>query len=228
MIAEPAQALQLTGETWAWRHEEGPLRVVFTGRGPEREVANILARVAPSPPPIAWARQIHSATVLPARPGPCGEGDALTTSEGHLALAIFTADCVPILLAGPEGLAAVHAGWRGIAANIAPATVAATTADPSTWKAWIGPAIGVCCYEVGNDVADQVIAASAPEVAMPGPTGRPHLDLRQAVRLQLQQAGVADITTVGVCTRCEEKKLWSYRRDGKGAGRNVAFIWREG
>jgi len=220
----------IAGETWAWRQSDGPLRVVFTGRGPHHPgVAEILASVEPDPPAVAWARQIHSATLLPAiQPGKCGEGDAMTTSEANLALAIFTADCVPILLAGPEGIAAVHAGWRGIAAGIAPATVAATTSDPSSWKAWIGPAIGVCCYEVGDDVAQRITGVSAPEVAIPGPNGRPHLDLQQAVRLQLLKAGIHDITTVGLCTRCEEEKLWSYRREGKGAGRNVAFIWREG
>jgi YfiH family protein len=215
------------GGTWAWRHERGPLRVLFAGRGPSREAAEILARFAPSPPALAWVRQVHSATVLPARPGACGDGDALVASEAGLALAIITADCVPVVLAGPEGIAAVHAGWRGLADGILPAAVAAATRQPAAWSAWIGPAIGPCCYEVGEEVAERIVAASAPEVAAPGPSGRPYLDLQRAARIQLERAGVGEIAAVAACTRCEEEKLWSYRRDGKGGGRNVAFVWRE-
>lgn len=218
----------LQGNTWAYRGGEGKVRVFFAGRSPERDATAILALLEADPPQMAWAKQIHSATVLPAQPGPCGEGDALTTAETGLALAIFTADCVPVVLAGPEGISAVHAGWRGIAARIIPATLAAVTADPSAWKAWIGPAIGPCCYEVGEDVAEQVMAASAPAIAIPGPHGRPHIDLQKAARVQLEQLGLQEIAATAGCTRCEEEKLWSYRRDGKGAGRNVAFIWREG
>lgn len=217
----------LEGGTWTWRGGERKVRVAFTGRGPEREAAAILALLEAEPPRLAWAKQIHSATVLPARPGHCGEGDALTTSEAGLALAIFTADCVPVVLAGPEGIAAVHAGWRGIAAGILPTALASVTADPSSWKAWIGPAIGPCCYEVGEDVAEEVVAVSTAEIAVPGPNGRPHLDLQKAARVQLERLGVREISAALGCTRCEQEKLWSYRREGKGGGRNVAFIWRE-
>ena len=180
---------------------------------------------------MAWARQVHSARVLPARPGECGEGDALVyggDNDGHgegLALSIVTADCVPVLLAGPAGIAAAHAGWRGIAAGVVGATVAAMAGDPSSFTAWIGPAIGSCCYETGPDVADQVAAASHPAIVIPGPAGRPHLDLQQAVRRQLQAAGLRQIEVLPLCTRCEAAILHSYRRDGKAAGRNHAFIW---
>jgi polyphenol oxidase len=227
MIAGPS----LEGDTWTWRGGEGAVRVAFVGRGSResaRDAAAILGRLEAEPPRLAWVKQIHSAAVLPAHPGPCGEGDALTTSEAGLALAIFTADCVPLVLAGPEGIAAVHAGWRGIVAEILPAALASVTADPTQWKAWIGPAIGPCCYEVGEEVAEKVVVASAPEIAVPGPHGRPHLDLQKAARVQLERLGVREISAAPGCTRCEEEKLWSYRRDGKGGGRNVAFIWREG
>lgn len=229
MIAGPA----LEGGIWTWRGGEGNLRVAFTGRGPResrestRDTTALLALLEAEPPRLAWAKQIHSAVVLPAQPGLCGEGDALTTNEAGLALAIFTADCVPVVLAGPEGIAAVHAGWRGIAAEILPAALASVTTDLSSWKAWIGPAIGPCCYEVGEEVAAEVVAASAPEIAVPGPNGRPHLDLQKAARIQLERLGVREISVAPGCTRCEEEKLWSYRRDGKGGGRNVAFIWKE-
>ena len=111
--------------------------------------------------------------------------------------------------------------------GILPAAVAAATAAPSAWTAWIGPAIGPCCYEVGGEVAAQIVAASGPEVAAPGPSGRPHLDLARAARIQLERPGVGEIAAVAACTRCEGGRLWSYRRDGRGGGRNAAFVWRE-
>jgi copper oxidase (laccase) domain-containing protein len=75
-------------------------------------------------------------------------------------------------------------------------------------------------------MAEQIAAASNPEAVVPHPGGRPHLDLLCAATHQLRAAGVADVTTLTLCTRCETEKLSSYRREGKGAGRNLAFIWR--
>lgn len=219
----------LEAGTWTFRDRRGAVRVLFAGRGPGGERDEVLRRLEPAAPPVAWAKQIHSSTVLPARPGRCGDGDALVAPrEPGLALAVVTADCVPVLLAGPERIAAAHAGWRGIAAGVVPATVRAATTEPAAWTAWIGPAIGACCYEVGEDVAGQVAAASHAGVAVPGPNGRPHLDLTGAVRDQLEAAGVGEVLYRPRCTRCDEERLWSYRREGKGAGRNLAFVWVEG
>lgn len=218
---------EITGGHWTWRARRGPVEVVFAGRGPDGEREEVLRRVSENAPPdLAWARQIHSATVLPAQAGACGEGDALWTDRAGLALSVVTADCVPVLLAGPGGIAAVHAGWRGLVSMVIPATLRELHGPLSAWTAWIGPAIGSCCYEVGEEVASQVIAASHLEVAVPGPAGKPHLNLQAVARRQLEQAGVGEVVSVGGCTRCEDEKLFSYRREGKGAGRNVAFIWR--
>lgn len=209
---------------WTWQGQG--VSVVFAGRGVEGSRAEAFERITGEARPVAWARQIHSARVLPARVGECGEGDALVGRENGLALSVVTADCVPVLLAGPAGIAATHAGWRGIVAGVVGATVAALGGPPEECQAWIGPAIGPCCYETGQDVADQVVAASHPAIGRIGPAGRPHLDLQAAVRHQLQVAGIHEIQAVPLCTRCEETKLHSYRRDGKRAGRNHAFIWR--
>lgn len=218
---------EIVGGHWNWRESRGPVHVVFAGRGPAHERGEVLRLVAPdAPADLAMARQIHSATVLPARPGACGEGDALWTDRADLALSVITADCVPVVLAGPGGLAAVHAGWRGLVNGVIPATLREVSGPLSEWTAWIGPAIGACCYEVGEDVAEQVVAASDSDVAVPGPAGRPHLDLQAAARRQLETAGVGEVVTLARCTRCDEEKLESYRRNGKGAGRNIAFIWR--
>jgi polyphenol oxidase len=229
--------LRRQGGHWVWRARvseptAGTVEVVFAGRGPSphgrEEVGAVLGRLEPEPPPVAWARQVHSARVLEARPGECGEGDALFTEEAGVALAVVTADCVPVLLAGPGGVAAIHAGWRGIAAGVVPATLerASPGESPESWRAWIGPAIGACCYEVGEEVAGRIAEASHPGVVVPGPGERPHADLAAAVRHQLEAAGLRDVVTVSACTRCNPERLWSYRRQGKGAGRNVAMIWR--
>ena len=223
---------ELVGGHWMWRESRGPVHVVFAGRGPAHERGEVLRRAAGhlpggAPADLAMARQIHSATVLPARPGACGEGDALWTDRADLALSVITADCVPVVLAGPGGLAAVHAGWRGLVNGVIPAALREVPGPLSEWTAWIGPAIGVCCYEVGEDVAEQVVQAAAdPAVAVPGPSGRPHLDLQLVARRQLEKAGIGEVVTLARCTRCDEEKLESYRRNGKGAGRNIAFIWR--
>jgi polyphenol oxidase len=217
------------GGFWLWKARHGDVEVRFTGRGPTNDREEILRTVLgdePNSPPVAWTRQIHSAVALPAQEGVCGEGDALYSAEAGLALCVVTADCVPVLVAGPEGLAAIHAGWRGIVGGVIPAALDKMTGDPAERTAWIGPAIGPCCYEVGPDVAAQVIAAGGPEVAHPGPNGKPHLDLQAAVRHQLEAAGVRQVFVLPVCTRCDKEKLWSYRREGKAAGRNAAFIWR--
>lgn len=216
----------LESGTWLWRARRGDVEVRFTGRGPANGRAEALYAIAPGAPPLAWAKQIHSAVALPARPGECGEGDALFADEAGLTLSVVTADCVPILLSGTRSLAAIHAGWRGIAAGIVPATLERMKGRPGEWTAWVGPAIGACCYEVGEEVAERVVAASGPEVAVFGPAGRPHLDLPQAARLQLAAAGVAEVIVLPRCTRCDGETLWSYRREGKRAGRNLAFIWR--
>jgi YfiH family protein len=219
----------LEGGYWVWKARLGDVEVRFTGRGPSNDREEVLRAIEPSAPPLAWAKQIHSAVALPAQAGGCGEGDALFTMFAGgpgLTLSVITADCVPVLVAGPEGLAAIHAGWRGIVAGVIPATLEKMKGRPEDWTAWVGPAIGVCCYEVGDEVADQVVAASAPEVAAPGPAGRPHLDLPGAARHQLAKAGAGTVVVLPRCTRCDEEKLWSYRRQGKMAGRDIGFIWR--
>lgn len=220
-----------------WRDRRGSLpqgavEVLFVGRGAPEGATATLARLEASPPRLAWAQQIHSDRILSARSaGGCGEGDALITADADLALCVVTADCVPVLLAGasaegPVHLAAVHAGWRGIATDIVGKTVQALPVPGAQLAVWIGPSIGPCCYEVGADVADQVQAAADASVVHARPNAKPHLDLPAAAELQLRRRGVATIHRIGPCTRCSPDDLWSYRREGAGAGRNLAFIWR--
>src|SRR5436309_14519910 len=127
---------ELAAGTWVWRTGRGPVRVLFAGRGPGGERGDVLRRLAPEAPAVAWVRQVHSARALPAAtPGEQGEGDALFSGDAGLALSVVTADCVPVLLAGPGGLAAVHAGWRGIASRVIDATLAQLPGPLAAWTA---------------------------------------------------------------------------------------------
>ena len=211
---------------WLWRASAPGVEVRFLGRGGDTKGSRdaVLAAVAPLAPSVAWAKQVHSATVLTARLGACGEGDALVTDRAGLALSVATADCVPVLLAGPQGLAAVHAGWRGLVGGVLAATFA--TLGGRDWTAWIGPAIGPCCYEVDEPVVGPLRAAF-PEAwegwVHPGAPGRPghwSLDLWAANADQLAAAGIpaGAISNPRLCTGCRRDLFFSYRREGM-AGR---------
>jgi YfiH family protein len=181
-----------------------------------------------------WARQVHGNDVVALRePIDRGEArdaghcDALVTPLTGTAVVVQSADCVPILLAAPEAVGAAHSGWRGTAKNTAGAAVAALArlgAAPSTLRAWIGPAIGACCYEVGGDVAAQF----AGELVRRGCGGGFLLDLKAANVAQLEAAGIprASIAVHPACTKCGGEKFASYRRDGARAGRMIALVAR--
>ena len=214
-----------------WVGSQGRAQVRFVGRAAGESRADALAlgvRASPAvstPAQLAWPRQIHSTDVLAASAGECGVGDAVHTTTAGLAIAIATADCVPIAIASSAEIAVVHAGWRGIVGGVVENTISRFVAPVASLEAWIGPAIGACCYEVGEEVAGQVVAASSDAVASTGGSHKPHLDLQAAVREQLTRLGVNTVHTLATCTRCHPEWLWSYRRDGKGAGRNLAFAW---
>jgi polyphenol oxidase len=198
-------------------------------RPPAAEVLRSVGGGA-APHRVAGLRQVHSQRVVEARHGGvCGDGDALITGRAGIALSVVTADCVPVLIAAGDWIAAVHAGWRGLVGGVIGAAVdrlrAAGAGEPSSWRAWIGPAIGECCYEVGPEVAERVAAASSPRVVVPVAGANPRLDLVAAAAHQLAAAGVPHAWLLR-CTRCDDASLWSYRRHGEAAGRNLSFIWR--
>lgn len=154
--------------------------------------------------------------------------EALVSTEPDLALAVIAADCVPVLLADDEAgvVAVAHAGRRGVAARIVPDAVAALAAAggrPGRTTAWVGPAICGRCYEVGEQVAAQVVALE-PAAAATTRWGTPGLDLVAAVRDQLHRVGVVDVSVDGRCT-LEDEQLFSYRRDGR-TGRHGAVVVR--
>jgi YfiH family protein len=195
---------------------------------------------------LATLRQIHSAVCVPAagRCGVLGEGDALLENTPGSVVAIRTADCLPILLVDDRhrAVAAVHAGWRGTVAGIAQRAVEAMCAQfgslAGDLHAAIGPGIGQCCYEVGPEVAAQFGRQGAeaceaagestvgPEVAAQfGRQGRAHVDLGEANRRQLMDAGVTPerIYASNLCTMCRSEEFHSFRRDKEAAGRLYSF-----
>lgn len=212
---------------WTWEFQGYHCQVLFLGKGPQGDRLGAFTEVAPeSERRLSWLKQVHSAQAIQAsRQGSCGEGDALLASDNKTALSVATADCVPIVVEGPHGLATIHAGWRGLATGIIQSALDGLDGDSSLTRAWIGPAIGACCYEVAPEVASQVVAASDSSV-LRAKQPRPHLDLAGAAEWQLARGGVARIRTLSICTRCSPEWLWSYRRDGANAGRNWTFAWR--
>lgn len=213
----------------SWRSEAKGISVAFTGRAPlsERPTrAEVLGRIGGAPLEVAWVQQEHSAGVRPAGPGGCGKADALWTRERGLALAISTADCVPIICGNSQAVSAIHAGWRGLVAGVIESALTEIEVPHSDMEAWIGPAIGVCCYEVGPDVAEAVARSSTPIVVTKSERGaKPHVNLQAAAEAQLRRLGVERIHRVGACTRCDANLLWSYRGTGGSGGRNISFAW---
>jgi YfiH family protein len=182
--------------------------------------------------PIHWAHQVHGIDAVAVREAGRGESnvgrcDALASALPDAALVVQTADCVPILLAAPSVVGAAHAGWRGSARNVAREAVRALEAlgvEASTLRAWLGPAVGPCCYEVSGEVAAQF----AGEFLRSDCGGRHRLDLKRVNVAQLEEAGVprGAIAVHPACTRCGGEKFASYRRDGAKAGRMIALIAR--
>ena len=169
-------------------------------------------------------KQVHSSLVIDV--SGCSEtteGDALVSAEPGVWLAVKTADCVPVLIVSADGraVAAVHAGWRGTAAGIVTHTVDALTrrfgVRSEDLHAAIGPSIGPCCYEVGEEVAARFASGLL--------TGR-HLDLWTANQRALQAAGVpsGQIELAGLCTFCLAGEFYSWRREGSRCGRMYSAV----
>ncbi len=144
------------------------------------------------------------------------EADAQATAEPGLAPLVMVADCLPIALSGPGGVAMVHGGWRGLAGGI----VAGAAERVKPEVAAIGPGIGPCCYEVGDEVLAEF--ADLEGVAV----GR-MLDLTAVASRLLERAGVEEIHASGLCTSCNPELLFSHRRDGERTGRQAGLVWMQ-
>ncbi len=175
-----------------------------------------------APEEIAFARQIHGAE-LEAHSAPPVRGVELPEADGQvltapgMAALVFVADCLPVALHGPGGVAILHCGWRGLAAGI----VARGAAAVSATDAAIGPGIGGCCYEVGDEVLG-AFAGLGDGIA----AGR-MLDLSEVASRLLTEAGVERIQSAGLCTSCERELFFSHRRDAGRTGRQAGVAWLE-
>lgn len=174
---------------------------------------------------LATMSQVHGATVrVVDGPGDAGSADALVTQTPGVVLLAQTADCVPVLLADADAgvVAAVHAGWKGAAADVvARAVEVMTRLGAREIEAVIGPAICGSCYEVGPEVLEAVLPV-LPSATARTRTGTSGLDLRRGLHDRLAGLGIA-ADVVGPCT-FESPDLYSYRRDGR-TGRQAGAIW---
>ncbi len=207
---------------------------------------------------LATCTQIHSANVVRASAGGWHEHascDALWSDRPHTALGIKVADCLPVTLidAAHGVIANVHSGWRGTVQRITDATLDAlirdSAFDPTSAQAWLGPAIRVCCFEVGEEVVEQFRASYAHADAFIDRTRgeKAHIDTAALTRSVLEARGITRIVDVDICTKCDRgveelrgfevaqpgdpatpKPLFhSYRRDPKRGGRNLAIVARQ-
>jgi YfiH family protein len=190
--------------------------------------ARLAAAVGVEPRHVPIGLQVHKAEVAvhdgPQEPSPFAEpGTALKEVDGHvvrrpgLAPLVLTADCLPVALAGPGGVAILHCGWRGLAAGIVARGALAVEAT----SAAIGPGIGPCCFEVGPEVL-----AAFVDLGDGIADGR-MLDLPEVARRLLARAGVERVESAGLCTFCEADLFFSHRRDKGVTGRMGNLAWIE-
>jgi YfiH family protein len=180
-----------------------------------------------------WLRQVHGTTVAQLGPLASADEPQADAAVAHLSgtvLAILTADCLPVLFCSEDGtrIGAAHAGWRGLAAGVLEATVAAMGTAPARLLAWLGPCIGATSYEVGEDVRTAFVERH-PEAIDCFTTTRPghwHCDLAGLARQRLAVAGVVRIHGGGFDTLADTR-FYSYRRDGAGSGRVASLIWHD-
>jgi YfiH family protein len=215
---------------------EGPWASFNLGLSCGDEQAHVLANrgrlnaLLPNDP--NWLQQVHGREALEVEErGAALPADAQLTSVPGLPLAVMSADCLPILLCDEKGqrVAAVHAGWRGLAGGVIEAALQRMNLAPERLLAWLGPAISGSAYEVGSEVREAFLKSAS--IAQYG-TDRiftPHgdrwlLDLAGAARGVLESLGVSGVYGGGFCTYGEPERFFSHRRDGV-TGRMASVIW---
>jgi YfiH family protein len=196
------------------------LNLAFSVGDDRARVTENRARVARAagwdPTSLALAKQVHGADVIEVDQGsatPVGHADVLVTRVPGVVVGILSADCVPVALAGEDGVAMAHAGWRGLVAGAIEAGIAAVG---PVRAAWVGPAIRACCYEVSDDVTSAFRSAGLPVAA------EDRVDPGSAAVFALERAGIEEIAFAEDCTGCDAR-YFSYRRDGV-TGRQGSFI----
>lgn len=204
---------------------DGPFASLNLGRTNPADEPDDPARVAENRARVAaaaggrelrLARQVHGAAVA-TDDRPLAEADGQVTARSDVAAAVLVADCLPVAIASPSGVAMLHAGWRGLAGGVLRRGAAAL--GPGPLVAAIGPGIGVCCFEVGDEVREAF-------AAHPGAQRGRHFDLKLAARRELLTAGVEEVHDCDLCTTCDPERFFSHRRDGERTGRQAGVAWR--
>jgi YfiH family protein len=218
----PGAAVRFTGRGGGV--SDGPYSSLNLGRWTDDDPDAVAEnrRRASDGRPLAFAKQVHGPRVLTVSGATTDveEADGVATASRGVAALVLTADCLPVALATSAAVAMVHAGWKGLAGGVLEAGVDALRAlDPDgAMQAAIGPAAGVCCYEVGDEVA-----ARFPDE--PRRADR-HIDLKAIATARLAAAGVERVHDVGRCTICEPDVFFSHRASGPVTGRQGGLIWR--
>jgi YfiH family protein len=174
-----------------------------------------------------WLRQVHGDAVVTVATAPteAPEADAAVTTAVGLPLVVLTADCAPVALASPGGVAVAHAGWPGLEQGVLGAAVDALRAvAPGPVTAWLGPCVHPARYEFGSDLLARLVERLGSDVASVTTAGTPALDIPAAVRVSLQRAGVDELVDVDVCTAASPDHF-SHRRDGV-TGRQAVVVVR--
>jgi YfiH family protein len=203
---------------------------IMTGDERDRVRENrhkLAAALGRDPNGVVMGRQVHGAELEPHEdrqdprvfadvvPSPA-EVDAHSTQNADLTPLVMVADCLPVAIVGPTGVAIAHCGWRGLAGGIVAKAVEAVDAEAAA----IGPGIGPCCYEVGEEVLSEF--ADLDGVA----DGR-MLDLPAVATALLERAGVSASESAGLCTKCNPELFYSHRRDGERTGRQAGLAWMD-
>lgn len=224
------QAYTTTRQSWGERHPQQDNVIGFyTGNTEENAELKTLLHLPDEP---LWVKQTHSNLVIEAKPENKHQiADATFTHYPHRVCAILTADCLPILICNRQGtyVAAIHAGWRGLAQGIIEATLQAIQQPAADLLVWLGPAIGPEKFEVGKDVYDAFTLQDA-ELArafVDYTEGKWLANLYQIAKIRLQKQGVFQVYGGDFCTHTQENLFFSYRRDKGKTGRMASLIWIE-
>ena len=223
-------------------HSEGPFRGFNLGLHVGDRADLVLDNRAalegqlPKNTKIAWMDQVHGTSVVPAaecmaRPI---TADGCWTAEPRVACAVMVADCLPVMLSDRRGdvVAAVHAGWRGLAAGVLDSAVSALNVSPDGVFAWLGPAIGKDAFEIGPEVREAFLAGdggaglSACFRCSPHRPGHFLADLSGLARQRLKMLRVVNVSSLSACTVSQPEQFFSYRRDGI-TGRMACLILRD-
>ena len=189
----------------------------------------LLRRELPAEP--VWLSQVHGTRCVDAATAMSGaQADASFTRQRGVVCAVLTADCLPVLLCDERAtvVGIAHAGWRGLAAGVIEATVAAMDEPGGRLLAWLGPAIGPQAFEVGGEVRDIFLAgdAAAADAFTAAAGGKWLCDIYRLARRRLQALGVHRIAGADFCTVNDAQRWFSYRRDGV-TGRMASLVWLE-